>query len=431
MTSFSRYKNRTDAWRLREGQATSNIEPKASTVNRICANLFFFFFTAQILSPYVNGNTIYIEIFIAVITPGFWLWMRSQPINNVFVIALLLLVLGGVLTSGFTFIFKLTGLVVSILYCIYSIEAQTFYLFRYLLLSIGIASIQYVLVLSGSASAQQWGPEAISQAVWGEFATPTYTNFYAIIGDNIRVSGLSREGGFFASLLAAALILLVLLQKGSEKSGRLLFRFRFLTLIYGVFLSLSKSTFAAIPSVVIALSRRVQHVLNLMPAWLMFSMLFGTTWIAANANKGFIGADENVTYLHRFAAYLYVQTVDLWGLIVGGGRASGQGLAWQQLLEQYFEEPAGAAGFIVHYGALVVFLWLLVVTSVGIRGAGTMILFFGTSNVDFMTNQNFVVLAYVAALAVSNSFSISKGSTGGETAPEPDRGIQDGSSGKR
>ena len=44
-------------------------------LEKIWAALFFLFFTAQILSPMINGKTIYMEIVIALLNPYFLYWI--------------------------------------------------------------------------------------------------------------------------------------------------------------------------------------------------------------------------------------------------------------------------------------------------------------------------------------------------------------------
>lgn len=47
-------------------------------LEKIWAALFFLFFTAQILSPMINGKTIYMEIVIALLNPSFLYWILKN-----------------------------------------------------------------------------------------------------------------------------------------------------------------------------------------------------------------------------------------------------------------------------------------------------------------------------------------------------------------
>ena len=51
------------------------------------------------------------------------------------------------------------------------------------------------------------GPNNIASLVWGNYATETFTNFYAVFEFGLpRTAGLSREAGFFASFLAVMVL---------------------------------------------------------------------------------------------------------------------------------------------------------------------------------------------------------------------------------
>ncbi|MFC2477035.1 MAG: hypothetical protein ACFNTU_06050, partial [Catonella sp.] len=69
---------------------------------KILANVFCFFFVAQILSPMVAGKTIYIDFLLAAFNPFFLLWISKYRISMDNIVIILLLGLVGVLGHPIT-----------------------------------------------------------------------------------------------------------------------------------------------------------------------------------------------------------------------------------------------------------------------------------------------------------------------------------------
>ena len=74
---------------------------KISKIESILSHLFYFFFTAQIFSPYIAGRTIYLEVLIALINPYFIQWCIKKKINKRHVTIFI-----GVLLPLYFFIYK-------------------------------------------------------------------------------------------------------------------------------------------------------------------------------------------------------------------------------------------------------------------------------------------------------------------------------------
>lgn len=168
---------------------------KNSIIEIILSNIFFCFFTAQILSPEVAGKAIYLEVIFAIFNPYFVYWFFHKK----FSLSLLLLpipLIGIILLGEWNITLKLVAIFISVCFLFYSYERNIFLLENWLLFSIFIAVLQFIFVFFDRDLAYLIGPTSISNFLWGEFSIQTFTNFYTIFLFP-RVSGLSRESGFF------------------------------------------------------------------------------------------------------------------------------------------------------------------------------------------------------------------------------------------
>jgi hypothetical protein len=96
------------------------------------------------------------------------------------------------------------------------------------------AMAQFVLFYVDRDLSLQLGPQNLSKMLWGDYATDTNTNFYEIFYFS-RVSGFSREAGFFSSLLVASFVADIVRGTTNRK----------MIVLYciGLFISFSKSSF--------------------------------------------------------------------------------------------------------------------------------------------------------------------------------------------
>ena len=168
------------------------------------SHIFFLFFIAQILSPSIGGTSFYLEVPLALINPYFLSWV----LKNVKGFRLMWFLIFVSLLACFLevlVILKILTLAVTVLFLIYAYKRKVFFLRYYLILSICVAIFQLVLVFVDFELSRLVGSDNISRTIWGNYALRTNTNFYTIFFIP-RVSGLSREAGFFASLLNMCII---------------------------------------------------------------------------------------------------------------------------------------------------------------------------------------------------------------------------------
>ena len=159
-------------------------------LEKIWAALFFLFFTAQILSPMINGKTIYMEIVIAFLNPSFLYWILKNfrfEKRYIFVIfSIGFFCICGHAETGIKFVLILFEVV-----CLFYLKFKKLWYikFFFFISFIFLVAQQAFLVISPEI-AMLIGPNNIAHYVWGSYATASYTNFYAIFE-----FGLPRTSG--------------------------------------------------------------------------------------------------------------------------------------------------------------------------------------------------------------------------------------------
>ena len=359
-------------------------------INRvIIPNLFFFFFVAQIFSPYIFGVTLYLEVVIALLDANFFIWLLRGKKKPLFAILLIL----PILFMRPSISIKLLCLIISVSYLKYSYLNNCFLLKQYFLLSIFVAIAQFALYYTIPELSIVLGPQNISEYIWGEYATITNTNFYEAITGIIRVSGLSREAGFFASLLNCVVLYYYLECRTVGIKLSWAYKF-FLFLAY--IISFSKMSLLLFPMLII-ISLRKQ--INTIPVYVILS-LFYFIQLVVWYHSQFLLTDGNETFTHRFGAYGilpdYNNIIDL----IFGVKEVTYHQFTGTYAKQYFEiieglGPFGGMGaYIVYNGIVLTVLLFALLIHTGISSTGLLLLLLLTINVQLDTNQNFVVLAY-------------------------------------
>lgn len=373
-------------------------ENRASVLERIGSHLFFTLFVAQILSPYIWGVTIYLEVILALLNPFFLGWVAKKQFDSR-AYWLLFGILGVGVFAGVAVAVKFVVVVLSVMFLHYAYERRIFYLGWYLGASILVAVVQFASLILEPTIARTIGPSNIAQSIWGAYATPTFTNFYAVFLVD-RVSGLSREAGFLASLVVGA-ILLVYLE--AKRFGHAVSGVYKAVLFAGWILSLSKMSFILLP---VLMLEKVSKLINLVPRFLavvFFVALFMVFW---NFNSEYLLNPTNDSFLHRFGAYMALQSIDSEQLFLGVHSLEDVDSIYASLLSLGFDSFTGFAGFVFHYGILAVTVFFVALIFSGVSTTGLLILLLLTVNVELDTNQNFVILAYFIAFKFYSSCKV-------------------------
>ena len=378
--------------------------PSSSVWVRLVSHVFFLLFTSPILSPSISEKTIYLYWFVPLLDIHFLLYcvqqMRRAPMQAVIATASL------IVWFGFTspvFAARWVSILWPLAYLVYSYERGIFYLYIWMAFNIFVVFAQALAYFGlGHSAANAIGPNNISAMLWGQFATRAHTNFYSIVPkfDVPRFSGLSREGGFFAALLAGV----VLLRTSSKQKVGLLF-------MAGIALSLSKTSALLVIGWVLTLiaarDKRTPPVFFL-PFFLLVCLLYYLT-VDDELMSGVISG----TFTHRFFSYSALfHDMDL-GNLIAGNKAS------DRLIVQFksfqlcsnlvnFVDCLDMNGFpaIIFISGIVglcLYLWQL--AAFGMSVWGVMLVFFLTIDVSPLTSTSFVVLAYFLGLKASGALN--------------------------
>jgi hypothetical protein len=368
--------------------------------SRILSHAFFLLFTSPVLSPYVAEKTIYLFWFIPLFDPAFLRYLSDgmQRLPGQLWLATGSLMLWFLLVSP-ELSLRWALILWPLAYLWFAYEHAIFYLYIWMGFNVAVALVQAgVYWTLGPATAMLVGPKNIADVVWGDYATRSFTNFYSIVPgfDLPRFSGLSREGGFFAALLAVTVLLRV---ANRQRVG--------VTQWLGILLSISKSTaFLLIGWVATVLGmkdRRTPAVLFL-PLLLAFCLLYYFV-IDPALMEGRISA----TFTQRLYPYAALfHDMDFANLAVGN-HASPKHLeqfrSFQLCVnvESYLNcvEMPSFAALIFSAGIVGMSLYVWQLSALGIGFWGAVLVFILTSNVSPLSNTSFVVLSYFLALRVA------------------------------
>lgn len=370
-------------------------------VERVYAHCFFFFFVFEILSPQIAERTIYLEFLFVLFNPYFWNWLFSIRFSPRVLYSIAPAI---ILVPFHTFAaIKLIVVFMGVAFLVYCYERTLFRVIKpYILISIAIAALQFVGHYSGGAWSDALGPGSLATMVWGSYATNTNTNFYSLFFLP-RASGLSREAGFFASLLITSyLALLTNKWVGGTPMGRKLSW----SLIAGYIMSFSKASFALLPAVLLVALRKI---VDRVPLFLIGGVFVGCLAAFWHYFQIELVLMNSVTYLARFGGYVLLYDLNVYQLIFGVSDLSQiQGPFAQVVLQAQAEHPgsaslAGLGAWCVQNGILSFFLYTVGLQALGIRGSGFLLVLLFTATVGIDTNQNFVLMSYYLAFMLARS----------------------------
>lgn len=359
---------------------------RVTVLEKFLSIFFFLFFVAQILSPSIEGRTIYLEILVALINPFFIFWIINQPIKKKYFFVYVAIL--AIFTIGYApLALKLFTTSISVLFLFYSYNRNIFYIKPYIILSILFAIFQFYFTFFDYKLAYLIGPTNISQMIWGSYATPTFTNFYTIFWFP-RVSGLSREAGFFASFLVVYIFFLYLDNQDKKIHSSFLFK---MILAIGYIVSFSKMSLILFVIFLLNLMKKIINKIPILLTVILFVVVLMLFW---DSQINYLLEPSHATFLDRFGGYTALSHVDLSQLLFGIDSPSEINTQLAHIVNEEFKNFAGFSGFILHNGILVVTLVLISLYIVGVSNTGLIILLLLTINVQLDTNQNFVVFSY-------------------------------------
>jgi hypothetical protein len=370
-------------------------------MKHILPNLFFFFLSSPILSPEIEGYTIYIHVIWALFDINYWKWINSilkkkhlkkKQFVSLFIFIGLISIVGA---SGIIF-FRLFTLVLTVGYCVYCYTSNCFYLYRYMILNVLIALLQFILLMQNPELAHSIGPVNIARSIWGEYATIAYTNFFAI-SILPRVSGLCREGGFFAAYLVVVSFIAYFDMSLSKKHKKQFFVF----LIIGIMISLSRSSLAIlIVPIVLLLKKSIDKIDVVLMGIIMpivASIIF--TYIQDKYQFFFEVPNESVTL--RFSGYAFVQYARLEDFIFGVDFVSFMDRIPEIRIKYDKYNFHGLPNIYLQYGVLSYLLFLVLMKKLYFSSTVFIVMFILSANVSLWTCDNFVILAWFLCIYIT------------------------------
>ncbi|MFP3565403.1 hypothetical protein [Paraburkholderia sp. SIMBA_030] len=259
------------------------------------------FFTCVILNPQVSGVTLYIYLVVPFFDPEFIRFLSSTARR--WAGPLLIAVSASALTSPSAAV-RVLSIAICIGYLMYTMERRISYLHPWMIVNVLFAIVQFVMYYLDHDLAMQLGPTNLAELVWGDYATSTYTNFFEVFYF-ARVSGFSREAGFFSSLLVASFLLYLLSDSPNKKVIAIY--------LIGLFISFSKSSmslflFAALYPVRDKL--RSVHPLTILIAYTVVTAAI-SVYLASN------DFFDSETFGHRLAGYAFMFDARLEDIVSG------------------------------------------------------------------------------------------------------------------
>lgn len=366
----------------------STTNPIASFSTMLLRSLICLTFVAVPLNPYIGSMTCYLWGALIFFDVTFLrrLYSSLRPDILLFIfywLAICLICLQPVLAV------KTLVLMAGVAYlCLMYGEIRNT-LFFFIYLSIVVCIVQFICYFIDRNLSYLLGPTSISSFIWGSYATPVFTNQYKLLLLP-RMSGLSREAGFFASFLIVAF--LVRLREGHL---RLWEKALFLC---GYLFSLSKISLSLF---LLGLFLLCKKVLKVIPGYLMFIVLLLmctllALGLAVDQSAFFI---QNQSLAHRLSAYFLSTDMD-WQSFITGCKDYTRcfSLQSQPLLDylksQNLQPLVGFSGVIINLGLLGLMGVLAGIIIFKLDGLDVLLLFIFTFTVSLFTIDNFVVLGY-------------------------------------
>lgn len=267
---------------------------------RLISALFYMFFTCVILNPQVNGVTLYIYLVIPFLDPEFSRFLASTARRWA---GPLLIAAVSALTLPSASV-RVVSIAICIGYLMYTMERRISYLHPWMIVNVLFAIVQFAMYYVDHDLAMQLGPTNLAELVWGGYATSTYTNFFEVFYF-ARVSGFSREAGFFSSLLVASFLLYLLSDSPNKKVIAIY--------LIGLFISFSKSSMSLFLFAALYPMRdklRAVHPLTVLIAYFVVTAAI-SVYLASN------DFFDSETFGHRLAGYAFLFDARLEDIVHG------------------------------------------------------------------------------------------------------------------
>lgn len=357
---------------------------------KLIANCYFLFFSSIILSPYYKGQTIYLYLIIPFLDFYFIKSLFSIKIDLRKVLIILLAFSVLVLELKFFTIIRVSLLIFSILYLFYIKKQGYFYLYyKYIKFNIIIATFQFILAYVSWEYQYILNPKYIADFIWGSYSTPVNPNFYPIFFLK-RASGLSREVGFFASIITISILLYISDSSIKKKKREIFF------LLLGYIISFSKiSLMLPICLILKKYKKKIDSIPLLISSIILLIMMI----IISNYlfKIGFFKY-SNITWSHRLGGFKVIDSYslgDIFHVVDKIGEIINKYPELKFLNDiakyQYF---TGISEIIIHYNFIMFIIGILILKQFKINTTNFFILTLLTFNTGYFTMTSYVILIY-------------------------------------
>lgn len=363
--------------------------------SQIIAILFFIFFATPIFSPEFHGSTIYIHLFIPLLDISFLKYIITTKINKKWIIGFGIFAIVSIFMMQIKLLIEAILIIEIVLYLIYCKKKKFFkYLYWGVNFNIIIAIAQFILYYISPDLARIIGPGNIAKMIWGEHATLTFTNIFPNSLGIVRVSGWSREAGFFNSLIIITFIVYRYIDKGNKKWQYILF-------IIAFAISLSKVSLLAIIIIpIIKLRKYINKIPYILGIGIIIVAGIGTSEFLKQHNQYDNRYTDNYeTFTHRFSGYSIMKELSINDLLFGipDLESLPSNVKENNAFLRYiyrFNEFCGVPAMIIHNSLIVFIAFMLALKMFGYKTADLFIITLLTMTVNYTTQTSFVLLGY-------------------------------------
>lgn len=353
-------------------------------VNRF---LIAFSLIATVINPFFGGITLYLWFFL--IWFDFEFIKKLTKVSRKILIVLILWLSYCLLKLDFSDAFKISALFLGVGYLcimdekIYPKLKIAFYI------SCLFCIVQFIFYWINPSFSSSIAGSNLSASIWGEaLATPGFVNQYEVLFLP-RMGGLSREAGFFASLVVIMAFIIYTRQKTTKKE-------KAIHLAAYIF-SLSKVSFSNLILLVIFPFRKLIDKVPVAVTMLVLSFLFMLLANHLNMNTNHFGIyGESVA--HRFSSSYLIPRMQEYAFFFGCDDVfKCEYITNSNLFSDLGRgdfRPTGINGIFVNYGLLGFILLIFSYWYLGLKSFDVILLSFMAATVSLYTIDNFVILTY-------------------------------------
>lgn len=371
---------------------------------KVVGILFFIFFTCPVFSPSIFGLTCYLYYFIPFLDFKFvqFLFDNCQRMfkKKKLVFSLCAVLLLSILLQHVVFAIELILLLVVLTYLIYAYKNGFFkYLYFFVNINIVIGIVQFLSYYLYPELLEFLNPTYIAHWIWGPFATGTWNNLFPDTTSLVRVSALSREAGFFASLIISSFLCYNFTEKKVQKSAQYYIQNAFF--VIGFFISFSKVSLLILPAYFVLKYRNAINLFKISQV-VLFILIGGI--LVSNTFKISRYYDANYsslyeTFSHRFGGYSLLGQIDIKTALLGTERISDLSPVIQEsnYFMKYilkFDTVCGVPSLFIQQGFIIAILFYYFLKCCGFKAADILFLSIITITVNYTTQTSFVLLAY-------------------------------------